>query len=145
MFSICAIDNKTVAICLNGKCIFLYGKWAVDPLSSATWHTKFMQFILHGCMWPASSAFSLARKCNWQAAIMAMRCVMQHAWKHKLQSFRLKWTYCSFPIPCLLSFWLGQFLRKYIVWSNSFWIFASVLSVLILKTTYIIFIWHMHD
>ncbi len=46
----------------------------------------------------ANSAFSFARKCNWLAEIVVIRCVMRHAWRHKLQRFRLKWTYCLFPI-----------------------------------------------
>ena len=33
---------------------------------------------------PGSSAFLLARKCNWLAGIMVMRCVMRHAWTQKL-------------------------------------------------------------
>ena len=35
---------------------------------------------------PASSAFSLARKCNWLAGIMVIRCVTRRARRHKLQS-----------------------------------------------------------
>ncbi len=34
----------------------------------------------------ASSAFLFARKCNWLAGIMVIRCVIRRAWTHKFQS-----------------------------------------------------------
>ena len=47
---------------------------------------------------PASSAFLLARKCNWLAEKMLMTCVMRHARLQKLQRFRRKMPFYSFLI-----------------------------------------------
>ena len=49
---------------------------------------------------PASSAFLLARKCNWLAEKMLITCVMQHARLQKLQRFRRKMPFYSFLILC---------------------------------------------
>ena len=50
---------------------------------------------------PASSAFLLARKCNWLAEKMLITCVMRHARLQKLQRFRRKMPFYSFLILCL--------------------------------------------
>ena len=71
-----------------------YREYTVGSLSSAVWCSMFMQIYAVYLLRPASSAVSLARTCNWLTAIMVMRCVMRHAWRQKLQRFRLKWTYC---------------------------------------------------
>ena len=47
---------------------------------------------------PASSAFLLARKCNWLAEKMLITCVMRHARLQKLQRFRRKMPFYSFLI-----------------------------------------------
>ena len=49
---------------------------------------------------PASSAFLLARKCNWLAEKMLITCVMRHARLQKLQRFRRKMPLYSFLILC---------------------------------------------
>ena len=52
---------------------------------------------------PASSAFLLARKCNWLAEKMLITCVMRHARLQKLQRFRRKMPFYSFLILWLVS------------------------------------------
>ena len=63
---------------------------------------------------PASSAFLLARKCNWLAEKMLITCVMRHARLQKLQRLRREWPFYIFlfygctitprpwPVACLL-------------------------------------------
>ena len=45
---------------------------------------------------PASSAFLLARKCNWLAEKMLITCVMRHARLQKLQRLRREWPFYVF-------------------------------------------------
>ena len=62
-----------------------YREYTVGSLSSAMWCSMFIQIYAVYWLQPASSAFLLARKCNWLAAIMVMRCVMRHARTPKFQ------------------------------------------------------------
>ena len=59
-----------------------------------------MSPYVYGVYWlpPASSAFLLARKCNWLAEKMLIMCVMRHARLQKLQRFRRKMPFYSFLI-----------------------------------------------
>ena len=59
-----------------------YREHTVGSLSSAMWCSMFMQVYAVYWLRPYSSAFSLARTCNWLAAIMVMRCVIDMRGHH---------------------------------------------------------------
>ena len=75
-----------------------YKQLTVGSLSSATCPPIFMQLTGQNNGETASPAFLLARKSNWLARTCIMRCVMRHAWGHKLQSFRLEWLFVNYSV-----------------------------------------------
>ena len=109
--------EKCVCVCVGGgggvggiPCLgsthlqFLRLWHSIANTSKFTQQCNVVPFFMQFTGWSlaaASSAFPFARKCNRLARIMVIRCVMRRAWRHKRQRFRLKCTYCLFPILCL--------------------------------------------
>ena len=100
------------------------------------WCSMFMQIYAVYWLRPASSAFSLARTCNWLATIMVMRCVMRNARtpKFQLSGPTVRSLYCVFGkcSPCSTLYsttelcWVGRIIgsqpKPWVVLSaGNFW------------------------